>query len=315
LDYKFLISIVIPVFNEQEGLELLTKKLIQVFEKNTGYNFEVIFVDDCSTDASLNEIIKLSKRYNYIKYLSFSRNFGHQAAVKAGLDFARGDAAISMDADLQHPPDLIPVLIESWLKGFDIVYTRRQDDPKHGFLKTFSSRLYYWLMNSLSDIEIEHGSADFRLLDRKVLEVIRDLKEDNLFLRGMVKWIGFKQAAIDYKPGIRKTGKTKYTFSKMMSLAIQGITSFSVRPLRIATWIGIFASSVGFLYGLYALYGYFFTERNLTGWSSLIVAVVFLGGIQLITLGIIGEYIGKLFMQVKGRPNYIVKESNFEKQE
>lgn len=315
MEKKLIISIVIPVYNEEEGLYLLTDKLIEIFQNKTVFNFEIIFIDDCSTDNSLSEIVKLSYKYNNIKYISFSRNFGHQVALKAGLDLAEGHAAISMDADLQHPPELIPLLIEKWREGFDIVITKRMDDPRIGFFKRLSSRLYYRLVNSLSDINIEPGSADFRLLDRKVLDVIKNLQENNLFLRGMVKWIGFKQVAIDYQPGIRTTGQTKYNFSKMMSLAIEGITSFSIKPLRIATWIGIFASSLGFLYGLFALYGYFFTDQNLTGWSSLIVAVVFLGGIQLITLGIIGEYIGKLFMEVKDRPNYIIKESNFEIQE
>ena len=309
---KLMVSIVIPVYNEENGLEAIAKKLVEVFATLPDYDFEVIFVDDGSSDASLKVINVLCNKYPQVKYLSFSRNFGHQAAVKAGLDHARGDCAISMDADLQHPPEMIPAMLQKWQEGFDVVYTIRLDNKKFSLAKRLSSRLYYKMINTLSDIKIEQGAADFRLLDRKVLDIIRNLNENNLFLRGMVKWLGFSQIGIAYEPGTRMTGQTKYSVSKMFSLAIEGITSFSIRPLRLAAWIGLFASSIGFLYGLYAVYGYFFTDLNLTGWSSLIIAVIFLGGVQLITLGIIGEYIGKLFMQVKGRPSYIIKEANLD---
>jgi len=315
MNVKQQVSIIIPVYNEETGLEAIAKRLVEVFATLSDYDYEIIFVDDGSSDASLEVMNILCNRYPRIKYLSFSRNFGHQAAVKAGLDHARGDCAISMDADLQHPPELIPDMLRKWQEGYDIVYTTRLDDKKLSPFKRLSSRLYYKMINTLSDIKIERGAADFRLMDRKVLDIIRNLNENNLFLRGMVKWLGFCQIGIAYEPGARTSGYTKYSVSKMFSLAIEGITSFSTRPLRLATWIGLFASFIGFLYGLYAVYGYFFTDYNLTGWSSLIIAVIFLGGVQLITLGIIGEYIGKLFMQVKGRPNYIIKMTNIETKE
>ena len=307
-----LVSVVIPVYNEVQGLEKINERLVEVFKTIPDYNFEILYVDDGSSDGSLEVLEKLSKEYKEVVYLSFSRNFGHQAAVKAGLDNASGDCAISMDADLQHPPEMIVEMLEKWHEGYDIVYTVRLDSKNLGLFKRLTSRAYYRMINTLSDIKIDQGAADFRLLDRSVLNIIKNLKENNLFLRGMVRWLGFKQYGIKYTPGERETGKTKYSIRKMFSLAIEGITSFSTRPLRLAAWMGIIASSIGFIYGLYALYGFIFADLNLTGWTSLIVAVIFLGGVQLITLGIIGEYIGKLFMQVKGRPNYIIKKSSLD---
>ena len=307
---KPLVSIVIPAFNEEAGLSRISEKLIEVFETLPAYNYELLFIDDGSDDTTLEVLGKLNVQNPKIQYLSFSRNFGHQVAVKAGLDHARGDCVISMDADLQHPPELIVDLLAKWQEGYDIVYTIRKDDKELGILKRLTSHMYYRMINTLSDIKIKEGTADFRLLDRSVVNIIRNMEENHLFLRGMIKWLGFRQCGISYTPGKRESGETKYTVRKMFSLAIEGITSFSIRPLRLATWIGIIASSIGFLYGLLALYGYLFTDWNITGWTSLIIAVIFLGGLQLITLGIIGEYIGKLFMQVKGRPNYIIKKSS-----
>jgi dolichol-phosphate mannosyltransferase len=307
---KSLISIIIPVFNEEEGVEIITNKLIEVFAELPKYDYEIICVDDGSDDGSLKVLEILNKNNSRIKYLSFSRNFGHQTALKAGLDIARGDCAITMDADMQHPPELIPELLKKWEEGYEVVFTIRKDDKKLPFFKRLFSRIYYKVVNLLSDIHIDPGAADFRLTDRKVLNILKNLSEEKLFLRGMVNWLGFNHYGIDYYPGVRAVGETKYSFRKMISLGVSGITSFSVRPLRIAAWIGLFASSLGFFYGIYAIYGFIIGGVNLTGWTSLITAVIFLGGVQLMTLGIIGEYIGKLFMQMKGRPNYIVKKSS-----
>ena len=307
---KSLISIIIPVFNEEEGVEIITNKLIEVFAELPKYDYEIICIDDGSDDGSLKVLETLNKNNSRIKYLSFSRNFGHQTALKAGLDIARGDCAITMDADMQHPPELIPELLKKWEEGYEVVFTIRKDDKKLPFFKRLFSRIYYKVVNLLSDIHIDPGAADFRLTDRKVLNILKNLSEDKLFLRGMVNWLGFNHYGIDYYPGVRAVGETKYSFRKMISLGVSGITSFSVRPLRIAAWIGLFAASLGFFYGIYAIYGFIIGGVNLTGWTSLITAVIFLGGVQLMTLGIIGEYIGKLFMQMKGRPNYIVKKSS-----
>jgi dolichol-phosphate mannosyltransferase len=307
-----LVSIVIPVYNEEEGLTKITDRIIDVFKDLKRYDFEIIFVDDGSYDESLNKLIELHEGNSHVNYLSLSRNFGHQLAVKAGLDHARGMCVISMDADLQHPPELIVEMLQKWEKGYDIVYTRRKDDKNLSFFKRKTSAIFYWFLNFLSDIEIEQGAADFRLLDRQVVDILRNLSENNIFLRGLVKWMGFRQYGIDYVPGDREYGSTKYNLRKMISLAITGITSFSTRPLRIASWIGLIASAIGFSYAIFGFFAFFFTDLNLTGWTSLIMAVIFFGGIQLLTMGIIGEYIGKLFMQVKGRPNYIVKMSTLD---
>ena len=308
---KTLISIVIPVYNEEESLKKITTRLLETFNELLSYRFEIIFVDDGSSDKSLTELKQLSKTHEEVNYLSFSRNFGHQLAVKAGLDHSHGKCVISMDADMQHPPEMIPEMLQKWKKGYDIVYTIRLEDKNLSFVKRKTSKSFYRFLNFLSDIKLEQGAADFRLLDKQVVDILKNLKENNIFLRGLVSWMGFKQYGIQYEANEREFGVTKYSFHKMVSLAINGITSFSTKPLRIASWIGLFASAVGFSYAIFSIFAFFLTDLNLTGWTSLIMAVIFFGGLQLLTLGIIGEYIGKLFMQVKDRPNYIIKSSTF----
>ena len=303
------ISVVVPSFNEEGNVIVLAEKLAKVFAE-IGCEYEVIFIDDGSSDLTLERLQMLHKDNANIHYLSFSRNFGHQYALKAGLDHAKGDCVISLDADMQHPPELIPEMVARWKEGYDIVYTKRLVDKKLPFLKRLTSQVFYQLINFLSDIEIEDGTADFRLMDRSAVEVFKQLPERDLFVRGMVKWIGFKQHKIDYHPHERFSGKTKYSFRKMLRLAVAGITSFSVKPLRLAGLVGFSLSAVSFIYGLLALYGYFFAKWNISGWTSLAVGIMFIGGMQLIMLGIMGEYIGKLFMQVKQRPLYIIRKSS-----
>ena len=230
-------------------------------------------------------------------------------ALKAGIDYSDADCVITMDADMQHPPALIADMIAKWEQGCDVVYTIRKDQKNLSFFKRITSSLFYKLLGKLSDIELENGSADFRLLDKKVTDEIRKIKENDVFLRGLVKWIGFKQTAIQYEPSERFSGQTKYSYRKMMLLALQGITSFSTKPLYAAIYIGFAFSILSLLYIPFAVYSYF-THHVVSGWSSLIVTVTFLGGLQLIILGIIGLYLGKLFMQSKGRPMYIVQKTN-----
>lgn len=304
-----LVSIVIPAYNEEGNVEKISGYVIEKLE-TTNYNFEIIFVDDGSTDRTLELLKTLHRKDKRIKYLSFSRNFGHQAALKAGLDFTQGDAVISMDADLQHPPGLINKMLHYWEKGYDVVYTKRKEDPNLPVFKRKTSRLFYQLLNIFSDIKLEPGTSDFRLLDKKVVSVIRNLPEDNLFFRGLVKWVGFKQFKIEYMPNLRNDGYSKYSLHKMFSLALSGVTSTSIFPLRIASFLGFIVSIGAFGYSLVVIYDYFFTNKNLPGWTTLILAVLFLGGIQLITIGIIGEYLGKLLLQSKGRPKYIIKQTH-----
>lgn len=300
------LSIVIPIMNEEGNIIKLIDRILNVLKSFE--NWEVIFVDDGSTDNTLSVIKKEAEKNSRIKYLSFSRNFGHQNALRAGLDFAVGDCVISMDGDLQHPPELIPKLIEKWQEGFDVVFTLRQDDPKISFFKRKTARIFYALMNKFSDVKIEPGAADFRLLDRKVVEVLKTIREDNIFMRGMVSWVGFKQTAIEYLPEERQWGKTKYTFKKMFKFAIAGITSFSLRPLHLSTIVGYIIAGLAFVYGLYAIFIKIFTEKAISGWTSVLAGVLFIGGMQMIMLGILGEYLGKLFIESKKRPNYIIKE-------
>ncbi len=302
----FKISIVIPVLNEELNIAELFSKLKPFLE--TYFNYEVIFVDDGSTDNTLKIINDLRNKNDKVKYLSFSRNFGHQNALRAGMRYTTGGCVISMDADMQHPPELIPKMIKKWQEGYEIVYTVRKDSNKNSFFKKKTSDIFYGILSRLSDVRVPKGAADFRLLDRSVVDIISQLKENTLFLRGMIAWLGFKQYAIEYNPGERFAGETKYSIRKMVSLALNGITSFSIRPLRLATYLGFTIASLSFLYAAYAVYLKIFTDKVISGWTSVLVSVLFLSGIQLITFGIMGEYIGKLFIESKGRPSYIIKE-------
>jgi len=305
---KKLVSVVIPAFNEQENIVVIISRLEKVFDI-LNYNFEVILVDDGSSDETLTVYKALANLRDNLFYIEFSRNFGHQPALKAGLEKAKGDCVISLDADLQHPPEMISQMLKKWEEGFEVVYTKRQTDPNLPFVKRKSSSLFYKLINSLSDIEIESGTADFRLLDRKVIDVFRDFKENDPFIRGLIKWLGFKQFAIDYIPDKRFSGSSKYNISKMKRLAIQGVTSLSTKPLNTAIYLGFLFSMLSLLYIPYVLYA-FYNHQEVSGWASLIMTVVFFGGLQLIILGIIGIYIGKMFIQTKNRPNYIISSTN-----
>lgn len=302
------VCIIIPVFNEEGNIKTIVTAINKAFEKLL-YDYYLLFVDDGSTDNTLNIIEGLSADNNNIKFISFSRNSGHQVALKAGIDYSDADCTISMDGDMQHPPSLIADMLAKWKAGYEVVYTIRKEQKDLSFFKRKTSALFYKLLSMLSNIELENGSADFRLLDKKVTNQLKQLKENDIFLRGLVKWIGFKQIAIGYQPMERHSGNSKYSYKKMLRLALQGITSFSTKPLYIATYIGFFFSILSLLYLPYAGYSYFFGHA-VSGWVSLIVTVAFFGGLQLMILGIIGLYLGKLFMQSKGRPMYIIDKTN-----
>ncbi|MEL7555539.1 putative glycosyltransferase [bioreactor metagenome] len=305
------LTVVIPVYNEEENLQPLARTLMEVLAGQPA--FTILFVDDGSGDGSLALLKKMAAQDKRIAYLSLSRNFGHQAALRAGLEVAQGDCVVTMDGDFQHPPELIPSMIEAYRKGFDIVATRRLDaapDGDKGLApgKRLGSRLFYALMKVLGDVKIEPGSADFRLLSRRAVKALLSMPERTLFLRGAVPWIGFPSTELSYRPGKRRSGETKYSFSAMFSFALDGITSFSVKPLRLASMFGCLISAAGFLYALYALIVRLFTDKTVEGWTSLLISVLIIGGIQLIFMGIIGEYLGKLFLEAKHRPHYLVKE-------
>ena len=306
------ISIVIPTFNEEGNIEILYQKIAEVFEQITHANFEVIYVNDGSLDGSLEKVKQLSQIDSRVKFISFSRNFGHQNALKAGLDYAQGDAVISMDADLQHPPALIPEMIRLWKEGNQVVYSIRKDGEELSFFKKMTSKLFYKIVNYLSDTKLEEGTADFRLLDKKVVIALKSYNESNLFYRGIIPTLGFRQIGIAYKPQERFSGKTKYSFSKMLRFALTGITSSSAKPLYFSIYLGLFFAAIAFLYGIYAIYISVFTNEAVLGWTSLIASILFIGGLQLIMMGIVGVYLGKLFTQSKNRPNYIIDEKKLE---
>jgi dolichol-phosphate mannosyltransferase len=306
------IAIVIPSFNEATNIDVLIQALNETIV-NINYNFKFIFVDDGSNDETVAVLKEKSKEHQHIFYLELSRNFGHQNALKAGIDLVKNDvdAIISMDGDMQHPPKIIPKLIQKWEEGFEVVYTIREEDKKLGFIKNKTSNLFYGLMNKLSDIKFEPGTADFRLIDKKVAQVFSDFTENELFIRGIINWVGFKQFAIHYEPNERYSGKSKYTVGKMMRFAVQGITSFSTKPLSMAIILGISLSVMAFIFYIsYVLYSIYY-GHVISGWASVITTVVFFGGLNLVVLGIIGVYIGKLFMQSKGRPNYLISSTNY----
>ncbi|MBC6612967.1 glycosyltransferase family 2 protein [Hymenobacter sp. BT507] len=302
------ISIVIPAYNEEENLSEVAAR---IKENLTGrYERELIFVDDGSHDNTQHVLRELHRQDPEIHYVALSRNFGHQSALRAGLDYATGDCIISLDADMQHPPQLLPELIGHWLAGYDIVYTQREDDEKLSWFKRSTSNAFYGLMNSLSSVSFEPGTADYRLIDRRVADVVRNSPDVELFLRGFIHWVGFRQKKVAYTPAARFRGKTKYTLRKMVKLAFNGVTSFSVRPLHLATLAGAVVSALAFSYALYALYILLFTNDAVPGWTSTLVSVLFIGGIQLLVLGIMGEYLGRLFVQSKQRPPYLVSETD-----
>lgn len=301
------LTVLIPTHNEEGNLFEITTQLLTIIEKN---NYEIIFIDDGSTDNTLQILKDLHTQNNRVNYLSFSRNFGHQNALRAGYHYASGDCIISMDGDLQHPVELISKMTEKWKEGYDIVNTIRKDSTQTGFFKRMTSSFFYFLINRLSDTKIEKGSADFRLVDKKIAELIRNFHESPLFFRGTISWLGFKQYSIEYVADERKWGKTKYSVSKMLKFAISGITSFSIKPLRLSAIVGLIVAILAFIYGLYALYIKLFLNNTIPGWTSTLIVISFIGGLQLMMIGILGEYIGKLFIESKRRPDYIISEKS-----
>lgn len=302
------ISIVLPVFNEEQTLSALYERLTTVM-RQLGTPYELIFINDGSRDGSLEFLRALSKEDQNLKVISLSRNFGHQMAITCGLDHARGDAVVIMDADLQDPPELIPKLLEKWQEGYDVVYAVREHREGESLLKRATAMLFYRLIRRLADVEIPTDTGDFRLLSQRAVEALKASKERVRFMRGLVSWIGYRQTGVRFTRQGRFAGNTKYSIRKMLKFAIDGIIAFSFVPLQIATYFGFLISGISFIYTLYALALKLFTDRPLLGWTSVIVAILFIGGVQLITVGLIGEYIGRVYEEVKQRPLYLVDET------
>ena len=302
------ISVVIPVYNEDGNIVNTASKILGVFE-SIQYDLELIFIDDGSRDTTLEKIQALSEKYQQISFIQLSRNFGHQNALKAGYDFANGDCIISMDGDMQHPPELIGSMIQKWEEGFDIVSTQRTYPKSTGAFKKNGSDLFYKIINVLSDTKIEKGSSDFRLIDKSVAKTLSGLQENGIFMRGLINWLGFKSTCISFNANKRFAGESKYPFKKMLKFAVEGITAFSVKPLYMAVYLGFAFSTLSILYIPFVIYEHYL-GKDVAGWATVVVSIVFFGGLQLIILGIIGIYIGKLFIQSKQRPNYIIRNTN-----
>lgn len=307
---EFLLSIIIPVFNEEKNIAPLLKRLLPSIKD---YNYEIIFISDGSKDKTEDNIKKQIQLNKKIKLVSFRRNFGHQMAITCGYHLAKGDAVISLDADLQDPPEIIPKMVNQWQNGAKIIYAKREKREVDSFFKKATARLFYQLINFLSDVPIPQDVGDYRLLDREVINFLNGLPEQSRFLRGLVSWGGYKAEYVYFEREKRFSGQTHYGFFKMFNFALEGITSFSTKPLRVATYLGFISAIVGFLGIVYALIGRifrppFFPHDWVTGWTGLFVGIMFMGGAQLMTIGIIGEYIGKIYKELQKRPQFLIKE-------
>lgn len=307
------ISAIIPSYNEQENVGLMYERMSKVLSKISD-DYEIIYVNDCSRDETLLRIKALAEKDNHVKYVSFSRNFGHQIAVSAGLDVCQGDAVVIIDGDLQDPPELIEQMYERYKEGYKVVYARRTSRDGETWFKKFTAKMFYRILASMTSIDIPVDVGDFRLIDKVIVKHLRNMPEKSKYIRGQISWIGYKQTFVDYHRDARIYGRTNYPLRKMLRFALDGITAFSDKPLKIASGLGIFSAIVSLLALVYALVSHFCFNNTITGWTSLILSVLFIGGVQLITIGIIGEYIARINNDVRNRPLYIVEESNAEAQ-
>ncbi len=308
------ISIVVPMYYEEEVAEECYKRIIKVFKEIKNYEYEIVFVNDGSKDKTLEVLEEIASKDKNAKIISFSRNFGHQAAVQAGLKYTTGNAVVIMDADLQDPPELIKEMIDLWENGNEVIYAKRTKRKGESSFKLLTAKMFYQILNGLSNVEIPKDTGDFRLADRKVIDVINSMPEHNKFLRGLFSWVGFKQTPLEYERNERYAGKTKYPLGKMLKLAKDGIFSFSTKPLKFVGMIGVISIFISILILIYSFVSYFCGLNQLTaGWTSIMVTVTFFTGIQLLSLWIISEYIARIYEETQNRPIYIIdKKINIE---
>lgn len=301
------VSLVVPVYNESEVLGAFYDRATKALAALPGGDYELIFVDDGSGDDSYDQLSRYAAANPRVRVLKFSRNFGHQIAITAGIDHARGDCVVVIDADLQDPPEVIAAMVERWQAGFDVVYGVRSDREGEKAMKLITASAFYRLLERLTAIKIPPNVGDFRLMSRRAVEQFKLLREKDRFVRGLVSWIGFRQTGVTYSRDRRYAGETKYPYRKMIKFAFDGITSFSSAPLKLATWSGYGASILAFLY-LASVFVQKLMGYTIEGWATIMVAMLFLGGVQLVCLGILGEYLGRVFNEVKPRPMYVVEE-------
>lgn len=306
--YPARISLVIPMYNEEAVVPFLRRAVSQFVSELPGET-EVLLINDGSTDSTLRQIVEWAKQDARVKVVNFSRNFGHQIALTAGLDYATGDAVVTLDADLQHPLNVIHRMIERYCEGYDVVYGQRKVRPGETWLKKFTAWLFYRLMRAFIHRDLPVDSADFRLLSRPCLNGLQQMRETHRFVRGMVAWVGFPQIAVQYEQAARVAGNTKYTLKKMVNFAWTAATSFSIVPLKASTWLGVIVTLVGLGEAIHALLAKFFHWYVVPGWTSLTVLVSILGGATLVSIGVLGEYVGKLYEQTKSRPLYLVSQT------
>jgi len=312
---KPIISVVVPVYNEEAVIHESYSRLKVVLE---GLNepYELIFVNDGSRDATTAMIRRICESDSTVRLVDFARNFGHQTAITAGMDYSTGDAIIVIDADLQDPPEVIPEMIAKWREGFDVVYGQRAQRKGETLFKRFTSAAFYRVLNKLTDVDIPVDTGDFRLIDRKVCDALKQVKERNRYIRGIISWLGFRQTGVEFIREKRFAGETKYPLKKMLRFAFDAITSFSYKPLKLATYAGVTISLTGFAYMMVVLYQKLFTTSTVTGWASMMAVNLFFNGVVLLMLGIIGEYIGRIYDEAKGRPLYVIREElNFTSQD
>lgn len=307
------ISAIIPSYNEQDNVGLMYERMTKTLSKISP-DYEIIYINDCSKDQTLLRIKELAAKDTHVKYLSFSRNFGHQIAVSAGLDYCSGKAVVIIDGDLQDPPELIEQMYEKYKEGYKVVYARRTSREGETWFKKATAKIFYRLLASMTSIDIPVDVGDFRLIDQVIVKHLRNMPEKSKYIRGQISWIGYKQTFVNYHRDARIYGKTNYPLRKMLRFALDGITAFSDKPLKIASGLGIVAAIVSLLALVYALVAHFCFNSTITGWTSLILSVLFIGGVQLITIGIIGEYIARINNDVRNRPLYILEENNMEGQ-
>lgn len=309
-----MISIVVPAYNEEDSLPLFHKRISDVLKKITE-NYEIVYVNDGSTDRTLAVMHELFSEDHHVAIVDLSRNFGKELALTAGLDFAKGNAVVVIDADLQDPPELIPDLVRRWQEGYDVVYAKRIARDGESAFKKLTSYLFYRVMHILSSVEIPQDTGDFRLISRRALDALKTLRESNRFMKGLFAWVGFPQISVEYNRAKRVAGKTKWNYWRLWNFALEGITSFTTAPLKLAIYIGFLVSLTAFIYAVFVITRTLLFGDSVAGYPSLMAVILFLGGVQLFTLGIIGEYLSRTFSETKNRPLYVVKEYiSFEKQ-